>query len=371
MRLTIPPALTLSHFFSIERERAETLWHLMYPFESVLPKTEQSISREDFVQTFCKFKKSISLQIPVSDRCQYNNVLFKLQDHQPARIKLDELLRAHYCIRKPQRRAVATQLASLWKTIFGNETTGSETLVAQLAAFLEIITQQGPPEVPNLILPLIDGKQNLRHAPLAHLSNPIATHVKNIDKTEGNLLAYELNFFRTVTHSKQNAILSVFEETVDKLESEDVVLCFWLFLVGVEGPDDPGLRSRLWKKACQRIVPCEANDAGPLQTAMYFLARYPNTTFFDPLDRAMLALTPKREWEDTWQKASQRKLYTQLSSFKDEARVTDSGKLRWPGSLGSRFKNELPCRLRFLEWKSKKNEKKLEDLSKAQFLEMD
>lgn len=366
MRLTIPLALMLSHFLSIDRERAKSLWNLMYPFESVLLKTEQSVSRKDFVQTFCKFKKSICLQIPVSDRCQYNSVLFKLQDHQPARIELDELLLAYHRERGP-RLAVAMQLASLWKEIFGNETTGTETLGAQLAAFLELITEQGPPEVPSLILPSIDGKQNLRHANLAYLSNLIATHVKNIVKSERNLLAYELVFFRTVTYSKQNAISSVFEETVDKLESEDVVLCFWLFLIGLEGPEDPGLRGRLWKKACQRIVPCEFNDAGPLRTVMYFLLRHPNTTFFDPLDRAMLALTPKREWKEAWQKASQWKLYLQL---KAEARVTDSGKLRWPGGLGSRFKNELPCRSRFRKWKSKKNEKKLEELSKAQFLKI-
>ncbi|KAL8788251.1 MAG: hypothetical protein Q9213_001771 [Squamulea squamosa] len=391
-------ALTLSRFLSIDSERAKSLWHLMYPFETVLLKTEQSVSREDFVRTFCKFKNSISLQIPVSDRCQYNSVLFKLQVHQPARIMLDELLLAYDHKRKTRHRQlssfwkeisgnettrtyddhrkprheVAEQLSSFWKEKFGNGTTGTETLGAQMAAFLELVIEQGPQEVPSLILPSINGKQVLRHTNLAHLSNLIATHVKNIDKTEANLLAYEPIFFRTVTHSKQNAILSVFEETVDKLESEDVVLCFWLFLIGADGPEDPRLRGRLWKKACQRMVPSEANKAGPLQTVMYFLVSHQSTTFFFPLDRAMLALTSKREWEGTWQIASQWWLYLHLSSG---ARVTDSGKILWPKGSGSRFKNDLPGRSRFLEWKSKRNEKrnekKLEASSERQFLEMD
>lgn len=152
MWLTLPLASSLSEILSLDRKRAEHLWRPMRPSRLSLPKTEQSVSREDFVQTFWRFGRCtlICLQIPILDRCQYNKDLFKLRDGQPAKKNLNQLIlahyessaSAHYGSSASRPTSLAINLANLWKSTFQDEKT--ETLGAQLAAFLELIIEQGP-----------------------------------------------------------------------------------------------------------------------------------------------------------------------------------------------------------------------------------
>ena len=72
----------------------------------------------------------------------------------------------------------------------------------------------------------INGARCLRHANIAPLSNLLATRIRTIVKSNEKLLAQERDFFCNVLSPKQDEVLTFFEATAEKLESEDIVMCF-------------------------------------------------------------------------------------------------------------------------------------------------
>lgn len=328
----------MSRFLSIDLERANAVWRLIKPSNFLLSKDDQSVNWEEFVRTFEKFARYRSagthrehlhrlqrpiecqlpghqptnehlvclesefmcLQIPASVRCWYQTELFKLRDDQPARIKLEELLGG-----QPSTKGIdgnysetlydpklSLRLANLWKETFEHETV--ETHGGQLTAFLELIIGGFPSEFLTPTLSYIDAGSYLRHATLDHLSNLLATHVKGCILSTENSLAGAHDFFRHVTRLQKHPIHRLFDATVNKLEREDVVLCFWLFLTDVKEGNDCTVSGRLWKIACRRMA------QRPLATTVAFLARCPRKTLFDRLERAMLALVGESAWEKAW-----------------------------------------------------------------------
>ena len=178
---------------------------------------------------------------------------------------------------------------------------------------------RGTLEVLTLILCKVDhGNKYLQHANNAHLSNLLATHVKSVVTFEEPSLVQQRDFFRHVMalSSTRGTILAVFEE---KLESQDIVLCFWLFLIGVAKPKDAALRAGLWMTARRRLDESQEglSDAvikyqSPLRVVVSFLVRCPRRKFFDHLDSAMRALY-KSTWTKAWNlEASTRHVYQQI-----------------------------------------------------------
>ena len=272
---------------------------------------EERVSRRAFVNIFWKYGYTPEecLQIPLGDRCQYlTDIKDKLAAMEELRLLLHDRTR--------ESHDFAHELACLWRTKFENPKTPSARLGARLALFLELITESGLPDVVNLVTSKIDGERYLRHADRAHLSNLLATHIKSFVYSKKDLMDQEHDFFRNVVNGKPDEVLSIFGATVEKLESADVVLCFWLFLIGEVRPHQEQPRSskelqsfrrQIWEKAQERMGPRS------LKTIMYFLASHPHTTiFFRHLHQAMLAFARKDLWEEVWVEASRYDLYVEF-----------------------------------------------------------
>ena len=123
------------------------------------------------------------------------------------------------------------------------------------------------------------------------------------------------------------------------LESEDVALCLWLFLIGVG--KNPTLHRQLRVKACHRMGP------ESFETTMHFLVRHKGGIFFDPLDQAMRA-SNSNTWKKTWKIAQHWDMYSQLGKETGQA---GSG-LRWPLKQGLAYSSYVR------DLRSKRNQRK-------------
>ena len=193
----------------------------------------------------------------------------------------------------------ASELAKFWMKHFENRACSEPLLAIQLVGFLEQCIEHGLHQALTSIMWRIRRFECLQHADTETMSNLIATQIKSFPyHREGSLK--ELDFIKKMVGSPDDTkLLSLFERTVRKLESNDLVMCLWLFillkipvtmnktiwrrLAGLDHSphaDLLGVYRRRWSK--ERSI-------SRLHTELHFLMGRPDALFFAPI-RAVLRL---------------------------------------------------------------------------------
>ena len=115
------------------------------------------------------------------------------------------------------------------------------------------------------------------------LSNLFATPVKSFSTRDDQGRSRGISFFKKSTHSivSRSRIFSLFAQTIRKLESEDVVLCLWLFLqTASEEHRHPQPSNETAPRLHLAATYSEYMGADSMTAAVGFLGRNPCPEFF-------------------------------------------------------------------------------------------
>ena len=156
----------------------------------------------------------------------------------------------------------------------------------QLAVFLEQYIAYGLTSQLTSVMTHIGNYQHLQDADSHVLFNLFAGLIKSFPIRDDRGRSAGISFLKNAMHSivRSNRFLSLFNQTIRKLDSEDAVLCLWLFL---QTASVTLLRQGLAAKYNEHM------SAGSIVAAVGFLGRNPKPVFF-PL-RAILRLDEEAE----------------------------------------------------------------------------
>lgn len=224
-------------------------------------QTLSGVDREKFLAIFWKFHLK-TLQIPIEDRCYYDQTLVLLRPGGELKEKMTETLITRYDTERglqttagddeklelgpvPQNSntfvaideilETAEKLVKIWKN-YSKKQASNNDLSTQLAAFLELIIELAPLGVSGIVLSRAPCKKTWKYASASVLSNLLATYVKNIGRTD---ISEAVQFLNIVVNPEMRTRMLILEQTIEKLRSvdeklpsPDYHLCLKLFLEG-------------------------------------------------------------------------------------------------------------------------------------------
>ncbi len=224
-------------------------------------QTLSGVDHENFLAIFRKFHLKTPLQIPIVDRCYYDQTLVLLRPGEELKEKTTEMLKTRYDTERGLQTAkdneklelgpvpqnpntfvaideileTAKKLVEIWKN-YSEKQASNNDLSTQLAAFLELIIELAPLGVSGIVLSRAPCKETWKYASASVLSNLLATYVKNIGRTD---ISEAVQFLNIVVNPEMRTRMLILEQTIEKLRSvneklpsPDYHLCLKLFLEG-------------------------------------------------------------------------------------------------------------------------------------------
>lgn len=222
-----------------------------------------------------------------------------------------------------RENGLARDLAEFWTEI---EKKGSSPslLGTQLAGFLEQCIEYGLTSQLTRIMSRIGNYQYLQHTDGHALSNFCATQVKSFLSRDDRGRSVGINFFmKAISSIASTRLESLFDQTIRKLESEDVVLCLGLFLHSTAEGHRHTQRTWLPRSLVTKYY--EYMSKGSITTAVDFLGRNPYPEFFAPL-QAILRLDEKSTLLPTKYGTTYRQVKEQIRLCEDKIKREEDGR---------------------------------------------
>lgn len=228
------------------------------------------------------------LQRTISQRCQSDQDLLPLEESLSLFRLILELYQTSptvfgdVCKKTESEERLIQILADFWTTYFANKGSSRKSpllLGTQFAGFLEQCIEHGLTGQLTSIMSRIRKYQYLQYTDGHALSNLFATQVKCFPMRDPRGRSLGIRFFEDVTRPITSPrLLSLFEQTICKLESQDVVLCLVLFLQRAAKNYSFRLHRDLAAKYHKHMM------EKSIVTAVSFLVCNPCPDFFTPLE---------------------------------------------------------------------------------------